>query len=567
MAVVIRVVLVLLLGVASLAAWAKDPEPQISLNVRFLQVSDHFIRDIGVDWRGMELPGEVRREPAESAGKPPVVPDIGPRFEVFGPGQLERILRSLDRKADAGVISAPRVTTSTGSPAVIPATGPIRVSGQTFNDIGLRLQVTPVISQDGSIQMRVDVTNNEIRSVQAPELVTRRVTTQVVIDDGETVALGGLISEEQQEVADQIPQLGDLPLIGRLFRSGSGDKKARNLLIFVTARLIGEDGQPVRSGSAGSAAPGSGGSASDASKDQTSAGETAPGNAAAGETSTADTSVGDASAGRGSRSAGGGAPDQCFGKGELRTTTLGPKPDKLGGLVKGIAGALLGGGGGKSSSRVRTSKNPFKKAESIEHTTPDGAQFAVQARGEASKRKGPVDETLFGLRLADDTVKKQGYLFTDMMLVDPDCNQINPVERYIYKVWKKMRLTVTVSFWKWRDGQLVNHWTRSGSQQWNRLLGGGGASPTWVGARFDVSPAQLAGGGYTLVTACTVEQGNTILIKGQGYDIAGSQDQVNRVPGLSSLPTLAPLFRQSEKAEPSDELLIFMTPRIISQPE
>lgn len=82
--------------------------------------------------------------------------------------------------------------------------------------------------------------------INQPIFSTRKVTTSVSIWDGQTVALGGLIREDVQKVQDKVPILGDIPLAGRLFRSDVDQKIKRNLIIFVTARLMDAEGQPVR---------------------------------------------------------------------------------------------------------------------------------------------------------------------------------------------------------------------------------------------------------------------------------------------------------------------------------
>lgn len=82
--------------------------------------------------------------------------------------------------------------------------------------------------------------------INQPIFSTRKVTTSVSIWDGQTVALGGLIREDVQKTQDKVPILGDIPLAGRLFRSDVDQKIKRNLIIFVTARLMDAEGRPVR---------------------------------------------------------------------------------------------------------------------------------------------------------------------------------------------------------------------------------------------------------------------------------------------------------------------------------
>ncbi|MFZ4681649.1 MAG: Amuc_1098 family type IV pilus outer membrane protein [Terrimicrobiaceae bacterium] len=98
--------------------------------------------------------------------------------------------------------------------------------------------ITPALTI-GSTVLTSNVINQPIFSV-------RKVTTSVSIWDGQTVALGGLIREDVQKVQDKVPLLGDIPLAGRLFRSNVDQKIKRNLIIFVTARLMDAEGRPVR---------------------------------------------------------------------------------------------------------------------------------------------------------------------------------------------------------------------------------------------------------------------------------------------------------------------------------
>ena len=102
--------------------------------------------------------------------------------------------------------------------------------------------VTPTLLNPSGIQT-FTITDNVINQ---PIFGVRKVNTSVSIWDGQTVALGGLIREDVQKVADKVPFLGDIPLAGRLFRSNVDQKIKRNLIIFVTARLMDAQGQPLK---------------------------------------------------------------------------------------------------------------------------------------------------------------------------------------------------------------------------------------------------------------------------------------------------------------------------------
>lgn len=86
--------------------------------------------------------------------------------------------------------------------------------------------------------------------INQPVFSVRKVTTGVSIWDGQTVVLGGLIREDVQDVEDKLPIIGDLPFIGRLFKSEAEQHYKRNLMIFVTAHLIDPSGQRIKPGAA-----------------------------------------------------------------------------------------------------------------------------------------------------------------------------------------------------------------------------------------------------------------------------------------------------------------------------
>ena len=81
--------------------------------------------------------------------------------------------------------------------------------------------------------------------INQPIFSTRKVSTNVTVFDGATVVLGGLVREDVQMVEDKTPIIGDIPLLGRLFRSNVDQHIKRNLVIFVTARIINAEGQPI----------------------------------------------------------------------------------------------------------------------------------------------------------------------------------------------------------------------------------------------------------------------------------------------------------------------------------
>jgi general secretion pathway protein D len=121
------------------------------------------------------------------------------------------------------------------SPEVVEFDGFINYGSPIFGPQFVSVPVPAIIDQ----VLTANVINQPIFS-------TRKVTTSVSIWDGQTVALGGLVREDVQKVQDKVPILGDIPLAGRLFRSNVDQTIKRNLIIFVTARLMDAEGRPVR---------------------------------------------------------------------------------------------------------------------------------------------------------------------------------------------------------------------------------------------------------------------------------------------------------------------------------
>jgi general secretion pathway protein D len=161
---------------------------------------------------------------------------------------------------------------------LVPVT-PTTPTAFTMRQVGVRMEVDPTIGADGytiDLQLAPEVTEFDgfinygspiytinpgilagvpivgpdrieltPNTINQPIFSTRKVQTSVTVWDGQTVALGGLIREDVQDVEDKIPVLGDIPFLGRLFRSKAEDHFKRNLMIFVTARIIDPAGQPL----------------------------------------------------------------------------------------------------------------------------------------------------------------------------------------------------------------------------------------------------------------------------------------------------------------------------------
>lgn len=165
-------------------------------------------------------------------------------------------LSALQTEGRGEVISTPRVITANGKQALIEqgreipfqtTEGGNQNASVSFKKAVLSLSVTPQITPDNRILMDLDVTNDTVGENvpvagggTAPSIDTRRVTTQVLVRTGDTIVLGGVFEQSTSEARSKVPLLGDIPLLGALFRSTTREAIKRELLIFVTPKMIQE---------------------------------------------------------------------------------------------------------------------------------------------------------------------------------------------------------------------------------------------------------------------------------------------------------------------------------------
>ncbi len=198
--------------------------------------------------------------------------------------EFRMIMHALDQSGNANELSAPKVTTLNNQQAQLEAVTELRypsgydvtppvVGNNSFapgmvtpsdfvtRDVGIILTVTPSVGSDrrtitltlipevsefvGWVDYGFDYITQHFSLIQ-PIFKSRNVTTSVIINDGDTIVLGGLITEETQKIKDKVPILGDVPILGRLFRSEGERTSKTNLLIFVTARLLDPSGNALR---------------------------------------------------------------------------------------------------------------------------------------------------------------------------------------------------------------------------------------------------------------------------------------------------------------------------------
>jgi type IV pilus assembly protein PilQ len=259
------------------------PEPQVEIEARIVQTTRDFARRLGVAWGvnarasaalGNGLPvafpnqASVTGRTGANQGAPP--PDPGSDLvsnmvnlgvqgapsavglalgSINGAINLDVALSAVEESGQGKILSTPRVATQNNVAAEI--TQGVQIPIQTvanntvtvtFRDAALTLKVTPQITAANTVIMNINLENASpdfSRSVNnIPPIDTQRAVTQVLVEDGETTVIGGIFISREQASQDRTPALHRIPLLGWLFKRDEFAEESRELLIFITPRIL-----------------------------------------------------------------------------------------------------------------------------------------------------------------------------------------------------------------------------------------------------------------------------------------------------------------------------------------
>jgi type IV pilus assembly protein PilQ len=168
---------------------------------------------------------------------------------------LDLELTALEAEGEGEIISTPRVVTANQSEAFIQQGVEIPYeqaasSGATavqFKEAVLELRATPLITPDNRVQLELEVKQDSVgeiyqtgRGGSVPSIDTRELSTSVLVNNGETIVLGGIFQDERARKEDRVPYLSSIPVLGHLFKRRSNETRKRELLIFVTPTIVEE---------------------------------------------------------------------------------------------------------------------------------------------------------------------------------------------------------------------------------------------------------------------------------------------------------------------------------------
>jgi len=265
------------------------PKPQVLIKVVFMELTHNNSSDIGIEgaWGkgiGNSMTGAVANAFGLSSvssavgtngptlnqfGQPlasfaPIPPGAG-LYQVFST-DYQVTLRAIATAGKAKVLSKPSIIARNNQPATItvgqsvPLITSVRfdtfgnaINSVSYTDVGIILRVTPFITSDGMVEMIVSPETSELvadrsqwvplssgasGAVSAPLINSRSADTVVVTPDGQTVIIGGLMQDSKAEAENKIPFVGDIPLIGNLFKRKTKNDSKTELLIFLTPHII-----------------------------------------------------------------------------------------------------------------------------------------------------------------------------------------------------------------------------------------------------------------------------------------------------------------------------------------
>ncbi len=250
------------------------PTPQVLIEARIVQANTNFARDLGVQWGysikdavgtnqfainagpgsgdafGVQVPNFAVNLPASGSAGP--VGNVGftlGRLTGSNPFNLDLRLSAGEAMGETKIISSPRVVTLDNREALIQQGDTIpfetvsdKGTQTEFVDATLNLTVTPHITPNGSVIMKIKAKKNAIGDFRsgrgAPSISKREASTEVMVQDGETTVIGGIFESTKSDSELGIPWLRNIPLLGWLFKRESTSDQNRELLIFITPTIV-----------------------------------------------------------------------------------------------------------------------------------------------------------------------------------------------------------------------------------------------------------------------------------------------------------------------------------------
>jgi type IV pilus assembly protein PilQ len=287
-------------SIRQLVGLLDQPEPQVEIETRIVIANRSFSRDLGVQLNALAINmgtggtagfGTAPGSPIAGGGgsantiglRPPGIPQgivnpsgalganlpntvIGLTTGVIGTAQISALITAAESRGQVKIVATPRVTALNNRPAQIESgqqipvvtpqsgagnTGGALIFTTTFVSVPLRLSVTPQITDAGTVILRIVAENNSVNTAVAingtPGIDTQRMSSEVLVPDGGTTVVGGVLASNENEVQNRTPGLGGIPILGNLFKRKLVTRQSTEILFFITPRIYRPDyqGRPM----------------------------------------------------------------------------------------------------------------------------------------------------------------------------------------------------------------------------------------------------------------------------------------------------------------------------------
>lgn len=280
-------------AVRQLVSLLDQPEPQVEIEARVVVATRNFSRDVGVQLAALvlgktagasasTLPGTTSSGGGGGGGTttgtvPNGIPNgiglqpnnalvssipntvIGLTTGIFGTAQISALITAGEQKGQAKTIATPRVTALNNRQAEIKsstkvpittiqpgsAAGGAVIATTEYVDVPLRLQITPQITDAGTVILNVTAENSSTAPVTngPPAINTQTMTSQVMVPDGGTTVVGGVLFDDERENQDRTPGISKIPVLGNLFKRKGISRNTNEILFFITPRIYRPDYQ------------------------------------------------------------------------------------------------------------------------------------------------------------------------------------------------------------------------------------------------------------------------------------------------------------------------------------
>ncbi len=245
-------------GIKALIERVDIPVRQVMIEARIVSASDNFRKELGFSFTGLDTAvagiGNDNLGGSLNLSTPTIQSPTGTFGISYLPGDMSLGLEitALENAGYGEVISQPRILTGDKQTAKIengqqiPFTSSDGTTVSTiFQDAVLSLEVTPQITPDNRIIMELKVNRDSLDSdtvtASGSPINVTELTTTALVGDGDTIVLGGIFEQTKSTAESKVPLLGDLPVVGRLFRSSVDIDDRSELLIFITPRILADD--------------------------------------------------------------------------------------------------------------------------------------------------------------------------------------------------------------------------------------------------------------------------------------------------------------------------------------